>query len=44
MPLKLLDGLQRTKTNGADIRYLWVGSSTRVLLLHRLRTQVDMKR
>jgi hypothetical protein len=40
MPLTLLDGLQRSNANGADIRYLWVGSSTRVLLLHTMHTQL----
>jgi hypothetical protein len=29
MPLTLPDGLQRTKANGADLGYLWVGCSTR---------------
>jgi hypothetical protein len=40
MPLTLPDGLQRTKANRADIRCLWVGSSTRVVLLHTPRTQL----
>jgi hypothetical protein len=42
MPLTLPDGLQRTKANGADHRYLWVGSSTRVALLHTLRRRLDI--
>ena len=33
MPPTLLDGLQRTKATGVDIRCLWTGSSTGVLLL-----------
>jgi hypothetical protein len=41
MPLTLLDGLQPRKANGADFRYLWAGSSTRVLL-HTMCTQVEI--
>ena len=42
MPLTLPDGLHRTKANRADLRYLWVGSSTRVVLLHTLRRRLDI--
>jgi len=42
MPLTLLDGLQPTKAIGADIRYLRVGSSTWVLLMHTMCTQPDI--
>jgi hypothetical protein len=33
MPPTLLDGLQRTKATGVDIRYLRTGISTGALLL-----------
>jgi len=35
-------GLFRTRANGADIRYLRAGTGTPVVLLHTLRTQLDM--
>ena len=44
MPLTLPrgGGLYRTRANGADIRYLRAGTGTPVVLLHTLRTQLDM--
>jgi len=42
MPLALPDAMHRTQVNGVDIRYLRAGSGTPVLLLHTLRTQLDM--
>ena len=44
MPLTLPHGggLYRTRANGADIRYLRAGTGTPVVLLHTLRTQLDM--
>ena len=44
MPLTLPrgGGVYRTMANGADIRYLRAGTGTPVVLLHTLRTQLDM--
>ena len=42
MALTLPEGMHRTKANGADIRYLRAGSGTPVVLLHTLRTQLDI--
>jgi len=44
MPLTLPPGggLYRTRANGADIRYLRAGTGTPVVLLHTLRTQLNM--
>ncbi len=42
MPLALPDAMHRMQVNGVDIRYLRAGSGTPVLLMHTLRTQLDM--
>ena len=40
MPLTLPYDFRRTKANRADVRCLWVGRSTRMVLPHTPRTQL----